>query len=213
MRSRSFGALGFVLSACAAMFANAPHARAAPVQIDLTIDFNDTTAFGQLTGGALFGTVVFGSEPLTMFGLAGGGFDIGTLSASNTTFTGHFIPGDPCVGAGTCQVGFSFAGLTDSFSTFGFKQFSDAPSIAPSSSPVLPFRVFIPTDPCFIGDVCRVDGVLVAYDQPVQIGTWEVTISQTPLPATLPPIATGLGTLGLLGWRRKRKHAAALAAA
>ena len=33
----------------------------------------------------------------------------------------------------------------------------------------------------------------------------------TPLPATLPLFATGLGALGLLGWRRKRK-AAALAA-
>ena len=30
----------------------------------------------------------------------------------------------------------------------------------------------------------------------------------TPLPATLPLFATGLGALGLLGWRRKRKAAA-----
>jgi len=32
----------------------------------------------------------------------------------------------------------------------------------------------------------------------------------TPLPAALPLFATGLGALGLLGWRRKRKNAAAL---
>jgi hypothetical protein len=31
----------------------------------------------------------------------------------------------------------------------------------------------------------------------------------TPLPAALPLFATGLGALGLLGWRRKRKNAAA----
>jgi len=36
-------------------------------------------------------------------------------------------------------------------------------------------------------------------------------VSTTPLPATLPLFATGLGAMGLLGWRRKRK-AAALAA-
>ncbi len=30
----------------------------------------------------------------------------------------------------------------------------------------------------------------------------------TPLPATLPLFATGLGALGLLGWRRKRKGTA-----
>ena len=33
-------------------------------------------------------------------------------------------------------------------------------------------------------------------------------VSSTPLPATLPLFATGLGALGLIGWRRKRKQAA-----
>jgi len=33
-------------------------------------------------------------------------------------------------------------------------------------------------------------------------------IAATPLPAALPLFATGLGALGLLGWRRKRKNAA-----
>ena len=35
----------------------------------------------------------------------------------------------------------------------------------------------------------------------------------TPLPAALPLFISGLGALGLLGWRRKRKAAASLAAA
>jgi hypothetical protein len=36
--------------------------------------------------------------------------------------------------------------------------------------------------------------------------TGELTVTQTtPLPAALPLFATGLGALGLLGWRRKRK--------
>jgi hypothetical protein len=34
-----------------------------------------------------------------------------------------------------------------------------------------------------------------------------VETSETPLPAALPLFATGLGALGLLGWRRKRKAA------
>lgn len=33
-----------------------------------------------------------------------------------------------------------------------------------------------------------------------------------PLPAALPLFASGLGALGLLGWRRKRKNAALAAA-
>ena len=36
--------------------------------------------------------------------------------------------------------------------------------------------------------------------------------SQVPLPGALPLFATGLGALGLLGWRRKRKNSAAIAA-
>ena len=40
------------------------------------------------------------------------------------------------------------------------------------------------------------------------IDSISVTVNQTPLPAALPLFATGLGALGLLGWRRKRKQAA-----
>ena len=36
-----------------------------------------------------------------------------------------------------------------------------------------------------------------------------ITVNQTPLPAALPLFASGLGALGLLGWRRKRKAQAA----
>ena len=38
-------------------------------------------------------------------------------------------------------------------------------------------------------------------------------IEATPLPAALPLFATGLGVMGLLGWRRKRKSTASIAAA
>jgi hypothetical protein len=37
-------------------------------------------------------------------------------------------------------------------------------------------------------------------------GAYEVDSLVTPLPAALPLFATGLGALGLLGWRRKRKQ-------
>jgi hypothetical protein len=37
-------------------------------------------------------------------------------------------------------------------------------------------------------------------------------VTATPLPATLPLFATGLGAMGLLGWRRRRKNTPAIAA-
>ena len=49
-----------------------------------------------------------------------------------------------------------------------------------------------------------------SFWNPGDLGT--VSVSATPLPATLPLFATGLGLVGLLGWHRKRK-AAALSAA
>jgi hypothetical protein len=45
-------------------------------------------------------------------------------------------------------------------------------------------------------------GFDVGYNAGVSING---TIGTTPLPAALPLFATGLGALGLLGWRRKRK--------
>lgn len=36
-------------------------------------------------------------------------------------------------------------------------------------------------------------------------GTYTYVVTSTPLPATLPLLATGLGAIGLIGWRRKRK--------
>jgi hypothetical protein len=40
-------------------------------------------------------------------------------------------------------------------------------------------------------------------------GVTATLVTATPLPAALPLFATGLGGLGLLGWRRKRKAQAA----
>jgi hypothetical protein len=55
--------------------------------------------------------------------------------------------------------------------------------------------------------------VLEAHDNPIDggsdlrdaHGTISAPVPQVPLPGTFPLFATGLGVLGLLGWRRKRK--------
>ncbi len=45
------------------------------------------------------------------------------------------------------------------------------------------------------------------FDGNVGNGDFEFIAEATPLPAALPLFASGLGALGLLGWRRKRKAA------
>jgi len=51
----------------------------------------------------------------------------------------------------------------------------------------------------------------IVYDN-ITLGSG-TPIATTPLPATFPLFATGLGAMGLFGWRKKRKAAAVLAAA
>jgi hypothetical protein len=48
-------------------------------------------------------------------------------------------------------------------------------------------------------------------DQLILDVSFSIATSETPLPAALPLFASGLGALGLLGWRRKRKAAAVAA--
>jgi hypothetical protein len=43
--------------------------------------------------------------------------------------------------------------------------------------------------------------------------SFTLDVAATPLPAALPLFATGLGAMGLFGWRRKRKNTGATAAA
>ena len=52
-----------------------------------------------------------------------------------------------------------------------------------------------------IGDNLETANVSMFYQMTI------VDPNPTPLPAALPLFATGLGALGLLGWRRKRKAA------
>ncbi|HXX06600.1 MAG TPA: hypothetical protein VEJ43_00845 [Pseudolabrys sp.] len=52
----------------------------------------------------------------------------------------------------------------------------------------------------------EIDGYSIEYSPGL------LSTSATPLPAAAPLFASGLGVLGLLGWRRKKKKAAALAA-
>ena len=70
------------------------------------------------------------------------------------------------------------------------------------------FSMSASVDPLFTID----PSVLDPQDYTFQFSPGLVSTSETPLPAALPLFASGLGALGLLGWRKKRKASAALAA-
>jgi hypothetical protein len=79
-----------------------------------------------------------------------------------------------------------------------------------SSSLVLPtsitsaFTYSVATGDIVQGSYCSGSGCYLLSPQTVT-----ETLGETPLPATLPLFAAGLGALGLLGWRKKRKAQAA----
>ena len=61
---------------------------------------------------------------------------------------------------------------------------------------------------CAVPQLFGFDGAVALNANTVVSGTWTITDTNTPLPATLPLFASGVGALGLLGWRKKQKAAA-----
>jgi hypothetical protein len=179
-------------------------ARAVPVQIDLTINFAPPDPiFSPLTGTPQFwSTSRLTDAPITT--LIPGNPIFGSLTAGQT-FMGSFEPPDPCFAATSCNIGFSFSGMAGTHDAFALASYSADP---PLQTPTLLIGILQPGDPCFNGGICHESGPIVAFSTGVTVGSWDVTIeAATPLPGAFPLFATGLGALGLLGWRRKRKNA------
>jgi hypothetical protein len=133
-------------------------------------------------------------------------FTFPTLNVGDI-FSTTFEPPDPCIAVASCQMHFSFGGLAAGFSAAAIFP-GDAITPLPPQIKIGALDFSYPTPPPI-----RVGGFIYAFDDPEVVGEWQVTlrVDTTPLPATLPLFASGLGALALLGWRRKRK-AAALAA-
>jgi hypothetical protein len=136
--------------------------------------------------------------------------DIGHLNVGDS-FVTTFIPGDPCLAAVTCRLNFSFGGQTSIpgnpvFPAAAFPLNVDLGTLsAAQGPPIMPLAFFQGGAPFSFS------GPIVAFDAPVIVGEWDITIhaaTATPLPAALPLFATGLGAFGLLARRRKRKQTA-----
>lgn len=51
------------------------------------------------------------------------------------------------------------------------------------------------------------NGIFTGQDNPFDASAWTIQERRVPAPAALPLLVSGLGALGVMGWRRKRKAA------
>jgi hypothetical protein len=176
-----------------------------PIRVDLTIAY-EPPPDPDFTGGLLTGDIHFLVPAVrdadVAFVPAVQAIDIGELTAGHS-FKTHFQPTDPCIGGGTCQLHFAFTGEAGGFPTVAFADGSVFPSEAPGPPPIIPLGFLSggPSPPP-IHD----SGPIGAFDAPVQVGTWSVTISAVPEPAAWALMLAGFAGLGL-ALRRQRAAA------
>ena len=198
MTLRACGVFGFVLSVLAAVTVSPTQVRAA-------------TLVGSTVTGTLYypdlSTVYVGSTgPQTVPVGAGVEFPAELLQG-DTLFTID-ITANQLIYRPLANV--TYGGGVD-FNGFVF-DFSGAPTIL-GVSVNAPGSNFNPVSLSFTGNSVTFDlQNLTVFSSSVLV--LDFTLADTvvtPLPAALPLFATGLGALGLLGWRRKRKGAAVAA--
>ncbi len=141
----------------------------------------------------------------------------GTFSTDSTT--GNLIAYNITTTLGTTLSGYVYDSTTSGI--YGNNVFDPTSFLITGNNSFVPYINLAFVNPLTSPGVYP----LVPFDFNVFVGSYECdncfqiryvvsgeAVSSVPLPAALPLFATGLGALGLLGWRRKRKAAAAIAA-
>ncbi len=210
MKTRLLG-----LIVCAALLGMS-QAEATVFDVSFSFPENNVTLNGSITTDGTTGTAL-GSSNITAWGLTVDSSLLPngvTLTGANSilTLTGSDLT------ATSSALSFNFAG-TDS----GVLKFASSGGVGelqalPNGNVVYEAGGYScdgyggPLDFCAVDFAAPFEALGADAEETgtVVIGT---AVSTTPLPAALPLFGAGLGVIGLLGWRRKRKSVAAIAAA
>jgi hypothetical protein len=202
------------LIACAALFGMSQAEASTVYDVSFSFSENNVTVNGTITTNATgtLGpsnitawslTVNFSSPPIPV-----------TLTPANSTL---MLTGSDLT-ATSSALSFNFAG-TDS----GVLEFASSGGVGefdalPNGNVIYEAGGYScdgfggPQDFCAQEWAAPEDGTVATAEETGTVVIGTAAVSTTPLPAALPLFATGLGVMGLFGWRRKRQTAAAIGA-
>jgi len=137
--------------------------------------------------------------------------DRAVLQLNGATVSSTGINNDPDTNPAPALGGFSFDGLTSNPFIFAYNSYDLSTVFVAITGPFVVgdnlLRFFVNNTFNGILDADTDSGLIVGGG-PMTLdfeGTVTFDAAATPLPAALPLFASGLGALGFLGWRRKRK--------
>ena len=173
--------------------------------IEFSFTYDGAPGLGALDGTASFGffeveDFLFDLEQVLNIGSLSSGAGAGKVTFNPFHITKHVDKSSPSF----IVQGMSGKAGGSTIPVFGFSTFDLAPAATPGEAPLLsPWQA---GDPCFELGMCDFSGVLVAYDAPMQVGSFEVTFipDAVPEPATGALVISGFLAIALMRRHRRR---------